>query len=215
MRTFARLALTLGAFALIAGPARAQGPAAPPGSGGWLLLSNKGVQKELKLTDEQARKLEAFRTEAREMAREQARGLRDLPADGRRAKLQELTRSSNEALQKGLADTLKPEQVKRFEQIAVQAAPDAFGIPRVQEALKLTDDQKAQIKEINEETTKSMRGLRDEFRNDREAAMKKGAEMRKGAKEKAAALLTDDQKKAWKELIGEPYEVKFEPGPNN
>ena len=43
--------------------------------------------------------------------------------------------------------------------------------------------------------------------------MKKIADLRKQATEKAVAVLTDEQKKSWKDLIGEPFEVKFEPPP--
>ena len=38
------------------------------------------------------------------------------------------------------------------------------------------------------------------------------AAMRKEAMEKITAVLTDDQKKTWKEQTGEPYEFKFEAG---
>lgn len=39
--------------------------------------------------------------------------------------------------------------------------------------------------------------------------------LRKEALEKVVASLTDDQKKSWKELTGEPFEIKFERRPNN
>jgi hypothetical protein len=43
--------------------------------------------------------------------------------------------------------------------------------------------------------------------------MQKMTALRKERLDKALATLTDDQKKTWKELTGEPYEVKFEPRP--
>ncbi len=47
--------------------------------------------------------------------------------------------------------------------------------------------------------------------------MKKRTEISKGAATKVTALLTEDQKKEWKELAGEPFEYKPEPfrRPNN
>ena len=45
--------------------------------------------------------------------------------------------------------------------------------------------------------------------------MKKLAELRKQATEKAVGVLTDEQKKAWKEMTGEPFEVVYEPRPQN
>ncbi len=45
--------------------------------------------------------------------------------------------------------------------------------------------------------------------NFREAGEKAGA-LRKETMEKVMALLTDEQKKAWKDMTGEPFEVRFE-----
>ena len=42
--------------------------------------------------------------------------------------------------------------------------------------------------------------------------MQKMTELRKKGNDKAMAVLTDSQKSSWNELIGEPFEVKFEPG---
>ncbi len=60
-----------------------------------------------------------------------------------------------------------------------------------------------------------MRTIREETQGDREAVMKKMAELRKETLAKVAAKLNDEQQKTWKELIGAPFEVKFEPRPNN
>jgi Spy/CpxP family protein refolding chaperone len=221
MKTSGKLALALGAIALIVGPARAQGPGVLPGpfgGGGWILVSNKGVQEELKVSEVQARKLEDFARDAREKGMKKMQEIRDLPAEQRRAQTQELLKASNEDLRKGLADILKPEQIKRFDQIATRASgPDAFAIVRVQEALKLTDDQKAKLTAIQADLRKAMFAAQGAFAADRQAGFKKIAELRKGAVEKSVALLTDDQKATWKDLTGEPYEVKFEAPrrPNN
>jgi Spy/CpxP family protein refolding chaperone len=211
MTTFRKTMLALGAVALMAAPAWAQGQGRGGfgGVGGAMLLSNKGVQKELKVSDEQAKKLDTLATETREKNRERFAGLQDATPAERQSKMRE----AQAELHKGLADVLKPEQVKRFRQIEVQVAgSNAFGQPRVQEALKLTDDQKSKIREINQET---MEATRDAFQNagdDRAAAMEKVQGLRKEANTKAHALLTEDQKKEWKELTGEPFEFKPEPG---
>ena len=39
---------------------------------------------------------------------------------------------------------------------------------------------------------------------------KKMQTLQKETMEKVSAVLTDDQKKTWKEMTGEPFEVKFE-----
>jgi hypothetical protein len=217
MRTFGKLVVACGLVALMTAPAHAQGRGGfGMFGGGSALLSNKGVQKEIKASEEQASKLNTFAEEMQGKQREAFQGLQDLSQEERREKMQAFQKTMQADIAKGLAEILKPEQVKRFHQIQTQTAgANAFATPRVVEALKLTDDQKAKIQTINQETMESMRGLRDEFQNDREGAMKKMAEIRKSATEKAVALLTADQKSTWKDLTGEPYEVKFEPRPNN
>ncbi len=213
MRTFGKLMLAFGALALMAAPAWAQGPGGGGMGGGAMLLSNKSVQKELKVSDEQVEKLNTLATETMAKNRERFQGFQDLSQEERQSKMRE----AQAELHKGLDGVLKPEQVKRFKQIELQIGGfNAFGQPRVQEALKLTDEQKTKVREISEEARGAMPS-REDFQSDREAAMKKRAEISKGATEKVTALLTEDQKKEWKDLAGEPFDYKPEPfrRPNN
>jgi len=217
MKTFGKTALAVAMTLALAAPALAQqgkGFGRGGGGGGAMLLTNKGVQKELKVTEEQASKLEVFARETQQKNREEMQKLGDLSQEERRAKMQELAPAHHAALMKGLGEILEPKQVARFEQIQLQqAGAMAFSTPRVQEKLKLTADQKTKIREIGEESGTAMRGVFQEFQNDREGAMKKMAELRKESANKIQAVLTDDQKKTWKEMTGEPYEVRFEPRP--
>ena len=128
MRTFGKMVLAFGLVGLLVAPAQVQRPGGGRGFGGPAapaaavprLLTNKGVQQELKIDDEQAEKLDAFAQEHGEKQREQFQKLQDIPQDERRAKMQELGQAMNADLRKGLAEVLKPEQVKRFEQIQLQ-----------------------------------------------------------------------------------------------
>jgi Spy/CpxP family protein refolding chaperone len=214
MRTIGKLALAVGVLALTATSAHAQGGGGGFGMfGGTRLLTNKSVQKELKVTDEQAQKLDAFAEEMGNKAREQGEKIRELPEDERPAKFREWIATFTAEVRKGAGEILKPEQTKRLDQIQVQQmGANSFGmLPRVQEALKLTDEQKAKVKEITDELNQARRDAFQDFQSDREGTMKKVAELSKQATDKAVAVLTDDQKKSWKELTGEPFEVKFEP----
>ncbi len=213
MKTFGRMALACGVVALMAAPALAQQGRGGRGfGGGAALLSNKSVQKELKATDEQAEKLNTFAREMMEKQREEFQNLRDLSQEERREKMQELARAHTAELVKGMGGFLKPEQVKRFQEIQLQqAGAGAFSSPRVQESLKLTDDQQSKFREITDASGESMREAFQGAQSDREGAMKKIGEVRKQATEKAVAVLTDDQKKAWKDMTGEPFQVVYEP----
>ena len=209
MRTFGKLMLGFGALALMAAPAWAQQGRGGFGMGGGaMLLTNKSVQKELKVTDEQAPKLEAFANETREKNRERFQGLQDATPEERASKMRE----AQAEMHKGLDGILKPEQVKRFKQVELQVAgARAYAMPQVQEALKLTDDQKSKVREISQEAMEASRSAFSDAGDDRAAAMKKVTEINKEANTKAAALLTEDQKKSWKELVGDPFDYTPEP----
>ena len=216
MRSFGKMVLAFGLVALSTVPAMAQGRGGFGFGmgGGPMLLSNKGVQQELKVTDAQAEKLDTLAQELGQKQREEFGKLQDVPQDERREKMQELSRSINEEMQKSLNGILKSEQTKRFQQIQLQqAGVNAFSTPRVEKELELTADQKSKIRLINEDLAESTREAFRGGQSDRAAAMQKITQLRKEGLEKATALLTDDQKKSWKDLTGEPFEVKFERRP--
>jgi hypothetical protein len=214
MKTFGKLVLAFGLLAMVAAPAMAQGGRGF-GGGGAMLLSNKSVQEEIKASSEQVEKLNALGEKLSAKQREEGQKIRDLSEDERPAKQRELMQTMMTEVKTGLGEILKPEQVKRFEQIQLQQAGTmAFGQPKVQEALKLTDEQKTKIADLNKEYQPKFSEARQGFQNDREAAMKKMGELRKEQSDKAMAVLTDSQKTSWKELTGAPFEVKFVPRPN-
>jgi hypothetical protein len=209
MRTFAKTMLAFGAVALMAAPAWAQGQ----GRGGFgmgggaMLLSNKSVQKELKVSDEQGEKLTTLARETMQKNMERFQGFQDLSQEERQAKMRE----AQAELTKSLDGILKPEQVKRFRQIEVQVGGiNAFNQPRVAEALKLSDEQKEKVRGIAEDA-RGQFPSREDAQADPDAAMKKRAEITKAATEKACAVLSADQKSSWKELTGEPFDYKPEP----
>jgi Spy/CpxP family protein refolding chaperone len=223
MRTFGKMVLACGLVALLVAPAQAQRPGGGRGfgfgggfggGGGALLLANKSVQQELKADEAQAGKLNALAQDQMEKQREQFQKLQDLSPEERREKIQELNRTAGATLRKELEEILKPEQVKRFQQIQFQqmGVLGAATMPRVQETLNLTDEQRTKLRTIQEEQQESARQIRESTGGDFAAAMTKMADLRKKTNEKALAVLTDSQKAAWKDLTGEPFEVRFEPG---
>src|SRR5260370_27341660 len=118
-RRIATMVLTLGVAALLAMPAFAQqaehegrGSRMPMG-GGAGLIANEGVQKELKLTDEQTSKAEAVARDVREKHHGDFAKLQDLDAQERSEKTAEIVRTMTSETNKALADVLTPEQMKR------------------------------------------------------------------------------------------------------
>jgi hypothetical protein len=172
-----------------------------------MLLMNKSVAEELKLSDEQHEKVKKAVEEVTSKHRE------DLKAafqDKNREKVQSIQKEISTALSQSLDGVLKPEQVKRLHQVEIQVAgPRAFQMERVQKALKLTDKQQEKVKDLEEGLTKAREESFKDIGKDKEKrqeAQKQLAAKSKEVMEKIASELSDDQKKAWKELTGAHFE---------
>jgi len=213
-----RTMVGLGLVALLASPALAQGQGRGFGRGGNLaqLLGNSGVQKELKLDDQQGEKAKELGEKTNEKMREVRESLQGLDQDERRTKMQEINREMNASALKAVGEFLKPEQVARLKQISYQVrGAQAFSDPEVAKKLNLTDNQKGDIQTIVQESMTEARTIFQDNQDDREAAMKKIQELNKQTLSKAEGKLNDEQQKTWKELVGAPFEYKPDPRPNN
>jgi mono/diheme cytochrome c family protein len=158
-----------------------------PGLGLLGLLPNQSVQEELKLTEEQKAKLKTALDRVRADREADLVELRKGPTWRVRSGI---SRRLNEATLKAIDGILPREQEARLKQIQFQQQGNrAYAEPEVQKALKLTDDQKARIKEILNGVTGT-----------------KATE----ATDKIDALLTDEQKQAFTALLGEKFAIKFE-----
>ena len=216
MRATIRGLVGLSLVALLAGPAFAQGRGGfGRGFGGSLysLLGNASVQKELKLNDEQSAKAKEVSEKIGGEAREKFQGFQDLSPEERREKMQTVNKETTESTLKAVGEFLKPEQIARLKQISYQArGAMAFSDAEVASKLNITDSQKSEIQTIVQESSGKM-PTREDFNDDREAAMKKSAEVQKGTLAQITAKLNDEQQKTYKELLGAPFEVKYEPRP--
>jgi hypothetical protein len=211
MRRVCTILLTFGLIVALAAPALAQqrqrGQFRGRGQGGiGTLVLNESVQKELNMDKDQADKAKEVVQKVRDNHKDDIAKLQDLNQDEARQKGQELSRTMSEEALKALGDVLKPEQIKRLKQIELQQAGDrAFTRPDVQTALKLTDDEKDQIKTIADDAAKQRREL---FQGgNAQGSRDKITALRKETLEKIQAVLTDDQKKTWKDLTGDPFEL--------
>jgi Spy/CpxP family protein refolding chaperone len=218
MRLFGKLAMAFAVVVLMAAPALAQQGRGGFGGGmggGGMLLTNKSVHAEIKATEEQVSKLTTFAEEFRGKQREAMQGLQDLSQEDRQAKMRDVMTKSQTEMNAALAGILKPEQVTRFHEIQLQqGGAQALLTPKVAEDLKLTDEQKTKVREINQEAGAQMREIFQGAADDREGAMKKMTALRKETTGKALKVLTDKQKTSYDKLLGKPFEIKLEPRPN-
>jgi RNA polymerase sigma factor (sigma-70 family) len=201
---------------------------ADAGPSGANLIKNKSVQEDLKLTAEQVKSLEVGLQKVQEKYKEELGKVAGaLP--GRQAvpggfptlpdpnKYQELVRKVDAENKKVLADVLKPEQATRLKQIDLQLQGIyACQSKQVIEALKLTEDQKDQVKKIDADMSNALRELTGDWRNP--PTMKiyyAEKKIRKEAAEKIPSLLAPEQRRRWEAMIGAPFQLEPVDAPKN
>jgi hypothetical protein len=146
------------------------------------------VQAELKLTEEQTKKVKQF---GERLQRDPFRKGRPLSPEEWKAKFEELP-----AQEKALRDMLRPEQARRLRQVALQQrGPDAFNDPAVAQALRLTPEQREKVRKLHEEAHR----------------FGPGGPRPGNPWEQIVSLLTDEQRAQWQELTGEPFKGKIQP----
>ena len=177
------------------------GDFAMPAPNPFDMLGNPSVQKDLELVGDQLDKVKAIQREFQQQLKDKIGNmssglskdsLKDIPA-----MLEKLRTEQQEQL-KGL---LLPHQIDRLRQVALQThmkqagAENAIASKAVAEALNITDDQKAKLKEKAKELKKKL-----------EEDIKK---LREESKQELLGVLSADQRKTLEELTGPKYE------PNN
>jgi Spy/CpxP family protein refolding chaperone len=211
-----KLFLTVALAALVCLPVVAQPfPGGMMGRGGDMsatLLSLEGVQKELKLTDDQKEAIGKATKERNDAFRKafEDKDFASMPKAG-------------EAFTKAMTtvkDGLKPGQKKRLLGIEVQLAEKnktvtIFKNAEVVKALVLTDKQKESVKELMSEYEKDAKELFEDAKGDRtksKGVFQKVQKMGGDTYAKITKSLSEKQLDAWKDLKGEKFEVVFPKG---
>ena len=171
-----------------------------------MLIRQKSVQDDLKITPEQRQKIHEF-------ADKQWKKLKDLRSVGEseRDRAFETMAKDNQDF---LKNTLSSEQGKRLNQIAMQVAGLLWVMRSdVAAELTLTDDQKQEIRELHKEAHKE---AQDALRSNNEAVEdEKFRELRGANRRRLMSVLTDEQKTKWKEMVGEPFRCELHFGPRS
>jgi hypothetical protein len=209
-RSVALTALVLLAVAVRANPALAQvNPALPvPGVHQVGLLLIPAVQKELKLEPGQVEGAKALAVKLREKMLAGFKGIETLEIADRVRKLEEVNKGLEAETKTGLDSLLKDDQRKRLRQISLQDRSGmAFGDAEVQDALEMSDAQKARVQSFVNQAFDQTRAVVQAGRADSKEVIGKVQALRKRLAERVVSELTDDQKKAWAELLGPPFVV--------
>ena len=213
-----KLFLALGIVALVAPPSSLSSPAAAAAAAAaatWPRSHRtRACRTELKIEGDAATKVADAIKKVNEDLKDDVAKLRD-----RNASQEERTAARKkvaEAQEKALKDVLSDKQMARLQQIRhQQEGLQIFDDAEAAKTLKLTDDQKTKIKEINDGLRKEITDLNPGGgggggRNPE--TLQKIQTLRKDAMSNALKTLTDDQKKALKDMTGKPFEYKPDAG---
>lgn len=168
-----------------------------------ILLRQKSVQQELKLSPEVAKKAIAFTHKQHEAFNAALKS----GAEDRKQKFMELEKQNRQFL----ADNLTPAQRKRLFEITLQVTGlHELNRPEVAKALNLTEEQQQKFKELQKEHRKQLEEIIHP--KGREGRNEKLTKLREDTRTKIRAILTDEQKQKVRELVGEPFkgEIVFE-----
>jgi Spy/CpxP family protein refolding chaperone len=182
------------------------------------LLSIEQVQKELKLSEDQTAKVAEIGEKLRAEMKEQYAGLREIEdMQKRRAKMTELGDQLDAKARGQLREVLSREQMMRLFQIRLQVRGtlDALNNTWIAGRLKLTDEQKKKLAELDKATQDktseaytALLNLSQEERREKMAGLReKITKMRDEAEQKALGLLTAEQKEALAQMKGEKFEL--------
>ncbi len=175
--------------------------------GGSFLVSRDKVQDELKLTDEQKEKLEQH---LRELLPDVVRffeNIHDLKPEERKKELQAYRPKARQKLAALLKETLSEDQRKRLRQLDLQREGLRNG--EIWKDLQVTDKQRKQFMPMMQQAQKESQMLMEELHQSGKLKeiQPKVIKVRDDLEAKLEALLTDAQKKQWREMIGKPMNM--------
>ena len=167
------------------------------------------VLDELKVSDDQREKLMEL---AMEQVMQTGPFLDALPSSGpeREKKLAEHRKNAAEKLAKNLNEVLQPGQRNRLRQVTLQQEGGfALGREDVRKELNVTEDQLKQFMAISQGLQRQVEALVKQAQagGNPEEIRPKIEHLRKDHARKLEAVLTDGQKKQWKEMLGPPFEL--------
>ena len=179
--------------------------------GGPFLVLHDKAQVELKLSDKQK---ETLLEKVSEYLPELMQGfekIKDAKPAERAKMMQEHRQKFHKKLTAVLKDVLDAKQQERLGQLSLRQEGlfAALGENDASKKLKITPEQRKQVMGVVQEMQKKIAPLIKEAQSGGkpEEIRPKVMKLRKEHEAKIEALLTDAQKKQWKEMIGKPFDL--------
>lgn len=189
----------------------------PPVVQDLMLMSSEPVQKELGLSEDQAKAINTIATQMRTDAMEIMSGLQDLTPEEREQELPNVMEMVTEKavdLQKKVDEILDDKQTTRMGELSLQRrGVDALSDAKVVDALKLTDDQKKELATIQDEAgAKQEEIIKEGLGGDRNALREKIQALQKETGDKALTVLTDAQRDGFEKMKGAKFDFPRQRG---
>jgi hypothetical protein len=166
------------------------GRAGMGGMPGFYLLRMDPVQDELKLSDEQKKKIKDFGQKFEKESQKAWAGLRDVPPEERQDKMADIQAAVAKRLEvyrQDLEGVLTPQQAEQLKKITFEmSAGPALANPQLLEQLGATEEQKKKIEQVRSELQAKL------WQVQREMA------------DKALKVLTDEQLKKLEDTLNKP-----------
>jgi hypothetical protein len=161
------------------------------------------VQEELKLTTEQKEKLEEVLPDVMQFFQR----IKGLNPEEREKELRAYRPQAHQKLAVLLQDTLNENQRARLRQI--QRQRDQLFEGETWKELQITDEQQKQFMVLIQETQRKIKTLMEELQKGGNIAetQPKVLKCRANLESQLEALLTDAQKRQWKEMLGKPMDL--------
>ncbi len=174
----------------------------PQGQSLYLLLTPQ-IQQELDIVPEQKERLIALQKDSQAKMMEAYKGFNEIPAEDRAAKYNEVMGALGNEVEKEVQDILLPQQIRRVKQIALQMKMQQMGYGMASalhsddltKELKITDEQKEELKKKEVEVRQEIQDKTKEFYQ----------KLQDDAREKLFSVLTEDQRRKLDTLIGEKF----------
>ena len=181
------------------------------GGSGLRLALREDVAKELNLTADQKTKLQDAADQQREAMRAMrpAGGNGDAGAAPDQAAMQKMMEDARAKEKSTLTGILTTDQMKRLKELQIQRQGNsAIMDPDVQTDLKMTDDQKKAVSDLQQKQGDAMRAIFDKVRNQEISMDDARTSMQKNQKimnDELGKILTADQAKQLADMGGKPF----------
>jgi hypothetical protein len=172
----------------------------------WSLLNNPQAKKELKITTDQEKGIQASVDKWQKASSRDADTIYKWSGPGKEAKIRALTKQRAEELFGWLGQTLRPEQIKRLKQIMLQQhGMSVLDHPEIRAVLKLDDAQVKHLKAIFEKARNDLAARAQAGKISRQDGAKQFHALGFGVPDQVREALTEQQRQTLKDLLGEPY----------